>query len=141
MHPYSEYLQKDFFKLENLNEDGDKIKNDFRLTSWGRFLRKYWIDELPQLWNLFKGDISIVGVRALSEEKFNLYSKDLRDLRGKFKPGLLPPYYADLPSNFKELQLSEKKYLLEKSNKRIETDIKYFFKIFFNIIFKNARSS
>jgi lipopolysaccharide/colanic/teichoic acid biosynthesis glycosyltransferase len=141
MYPYSEYLQAHFFKMKNLNEDGDKIKNDVRLTAWGKFLRKHWIDELPQLWNLIKGDLSIVGVRALSEEKFNLYSKDLQDLRSKFKPGILPPYYADLPSNFKEFELSEKKYLLAKLDKRIQTDFKYFFKIIFNIIFKNVRSS
>ena len=141
MYPYSEYLQKTFFKLENLNKDGDKIKNDFRLTTWGKFLRKYWIDELPQLWNLIKGDLTIVGVRALSEDKFKLYSKDLQDLRSKFKPGIFPPYYADLPSNFKELQNSEKKYLQEKLNNPVQTDFKYFFKIIFNIIFKNARSS
>ena len=141
MHPYSEYLQKDFFKIENLNKDGDKIKNDFRLTSWGKLLRKYWIDELPQLWNLIKGDLAIVGVRALSKDKFKLYSKELQDLRTQFKPGILPPYYADLPSNFKELQDSEKKYLQAKSTNSVQTDIKYFFKIIFNIIFKNARSS
>ena len=59
MYPYSEYLQKDLFKLENLNKDGDKIKDDFRLTTWGKYLRKFWIDEIPQLYNIIKGDISI----------------------------------------------------------------------------------
>lgn len=141
MYPYSEYLQSELFKLESLNKDGDKIENDFRVTTWGKYFRKFWIDEIPQILNIIKGDISIVGVRALSKEKFNLYNDELQNLRIKFKPGLLPPYYVDLPSNFNELQASEKKYLEKKSKFPFRTDFEYFFKIINNIIFKGARSS
>ena len=52
MHPYSEFIQEEVFKQNKLNNKG-KLSNDFRLTNWGKFLRKYWIDELPQFFNSF----------------------------------------------------------------------------------------
>ena len=81
MHPYSEYLQAYLYSNIGLNEDGDKINNDFRITTWGKFFRKYWIDELPQLINLLKGELNIVGVRAISLAKFNLYPQEMQRLR------------------------------------------------------------
>lgn len=47
--------------------------------------------------------IDLVGVRALSEHYFNLYPPDLQELRCKFKPGLVPPFYADMPVTFEEI--------------------------------------
>jgi lipopolysaccharide/colanic/teichoic acid biosynthesis glycosyltransferase len=87
------------------------------------------------------GDMKIVGVRPLSSHYFNLYSEDLRQRRIRYKPGLMPPYYADLPVGLEEIQLSEKKYLDEYDKKPLATDIRYFFKGIFNIIFRNARSN
>lgn len=139
MHPYSEYLQSYMYKLNNL-EDGGKFKDDFRITTWGKVLRKIWIDELPQFVNLLRGDISLVGVRALSEHYFSLYPKKIQDLRTKFKPGLVPPYYVDIPNSFDEIIESEEKYLLKKNKHALITDIKYFFKAFYNILFKHAHS-
>ena len=49
MHPYSEYLQDYILKLNGYSETG-KPANDFRLVPYGKFLRRYWIDELPQLY-------------------------------------------------------------------------------------------
>ena len=139
MHPYSEFIQKDLFEKQKLDSSG-KFKDDFRITSWGRIFRKLWIDELPQLINWMRGDVTLVGVRALSEQYFSLYTKELQDLRTKVKPGLLPPYYADLPNSFDAILNSERKYILEKLKKPFITDIKYFFKVIYNIIFRGARS-
>ena len=141
MHPYSEYLQSYLYRKNRLNKDGDKILNDPRVTGWGKFFRKFWIDELPQLYNFLKGDISLVGVRAISKAKYDLYDDDLKSSRIKFKPGLIPPFYVDLPQNFKDFQESERMYLKSKSEKPISTDFKYFFKAIYNILFKGARSS
>ena len=110
MHPYSEYLQNYITKLNGTSK-GDKINDDFRVTPIGSFLRKVWIDELPMLINFIKGDLKLVGVRPLSVEKFKTYPSEIQDLRTKFKPGLVPPFYADMPKNFKELVESETNYL------------------------------
>ena len=66
MYPFSEFIQKDVFEENNLDASG-KFLNDFRITSWGRILRKYFIDEIPQLYNWLRSDISLVGVRAISK--------------------------------------------------------------------------
>jgi len=140
MHPYAEYLQEYLYEL-NGSSTGDKINNDFRVTYWGKFLRKMWLDELPMLINLLKGDIKLVGVRPLRVPKLNIYPEEIKILRNKNKPGLIPPYYADLPKNFDELIMSEKKYLLLYEKNPIKTDIRYFFKVWYNIIIKQARSA
>lgn len=140
MHPYSEYLQDYVYRASSLQENG-KFTNDFRVSSWGKFLRTFWIDELPQLVNFFKGELDLVGVRALSEHYFNLYPPDLQELRCRFKPGLVPPFYADMPRNFDEIIASERNYLLSKQEKPFATDWKYFWKAFWNIMFKHARSN
>jgi lipopolysaccharide/colanic/teichoic acid biosynthesis glycosyltransferase len=140
MHPYAEYLQKYVYEL-NGSVNGDKITNDFRLAGWGKLLRKLWLDELPMIINLFKGEIKLVGVRPLSLYKFNTYPVDLQRLRTSSKPGLIPPFYADMPKNFEELLESERQYLLQYKKNPIKTDIKYFYKCFMNIVIRHARSS
>lgn len=139
MHPYSEYLQDYVYNISALQEGG-KFSDDFRITSWGKVFRSLWIDELPQLINFLKGELSLVGIRALSEHYFNLYPPDLQELRCQFKPGLIPPFYADMPKTFDEIISSERRYLEQKREKPFSTDWKYFWKAFWNIMFKHARS-
>jgi len=139
MHPYSEYLQK--FMFDNFgSESGDKVDKDFRVTSWGICFRRFWIDELPMLINWVKGDLKIVGIRPISLHKFNMYPREVREYRKTFKPGLVPPFYADLPKSFEELIESELRYLKSYEKKPISTDVRYFFKAFYNIVVKKARS-
>jgi lipopolysaccharide/colanic/teichoic acid biosynthesis glycosyltransferase len=105
-------------------------------------MRKFWIDEFPMFYNLLKRDMKLVGVRPLSKQYFNLYSEELRKKRIKHKPGLLPPFYADMPKTLEEIQASEMKYLTECENiGTFRTDTKYFFLILKNILFHKARSS
>ncbi|HRR94512.1 MAG TPA: sugar transferase, partial [Bacteroidales bacterium] len=112
MYPYSEYIQDYVYRIYDLQEGG-KFRNDFRVTSWGAVCRKIWIDELPMLINLFKGNMKMVGVRPLSRQYFDLYRKDVQERRIKYKPGLIPPFYADMPSDLDEIQNSELRYLDE----------------------------
>ena len=64
-----------------------KLEHDPRVTGIGRFLRKSSIDELPQLLNIFKGEMSFVGPRPIVEEELANYGTD-RDLFLSVKPGL-----------------------------------------------------
>lgn len=140
MHPYSEYLQEYIYQHHHLHQSG-KFKTDIRITTIGGFLRRYWLDELPMIINLLKREMKLVGIRPLSTQYFNLYSKELQEQRMRHRPGLLPPYYADMPKTLEAIQESEKKYLdaCEKNGTFI-TDFRYFFLILYHIIFKKARS-
>ena len=68
-------------KTGNLLDDKD------RLTSFGKFLRKTSLDELPSLWNVLKSDMSLVGPRPLLMEYLPLYSKE-QMRRHEVKPGI-----------------------------------------------------
>ena len=140
MHPYSEYLQEYVYKKNNLQQGG-KIKDDFRVSPEGRIFRKIWLDEIPMLYNVIKGDMKLVGVRPLSTHYFNLYNEELQFKRIKTKPGLIPPFYADMPSTLEEIMASEMRYLKSYENSPVATDFRYFLKAMFNILIKRKRSN
>ena len=140
MHAYSEYLQEYIYQQNNLAKGG-KFKNDFRITTLGRFMRKFWIDELPMFINLAKGDMKLVGVRPLSKHYFSLLCDELKEKRSNHKPGLIPPFYADMPKTMDEIQNSELRYLEAYEKKPFRTDWVYFWKAMYNIFVKKARSA
>jgi lipopolysaccharide/colanic/teichoic acid biosynthesis glycosyltransferase len=140
MYPYAEYLQKSIIHQNGLAKNG-KMNGDYRITTWGKYLRKYWIDEFPMLINLIKGDLKLFGVRPLSLDYFSRYPTELQELRIKTKPGLIPPYYVDLPNSFEEILRSEERYLTQYFRSPFMTDFKYFARALWNIIFCGKRSA
>ncbi|MFW6224655.1 MAG: sugar transferase [Bacteroidota bacterium] len=139
MHPYAEYIQDYVYKTNALQEGG-KFSNDFRVTTLGKFFRKTWLDEFPMIINLLKGEMKIIGVRPLSQHYFNLYSEELQKKRVQYKPGLIPPFYADLPETLEDIQNSELNYLNQYDRHPFKTDTRYLFKAIYNIVFKKKRS-
>ncbi len=141
MHPYAEYLQDYILKIHGYAESG-KPANDFRLTPYAKFIRKFWIDELPQLINVLKGEMKLVGIRPVGKRYFQDIPEDLQKLRLTQKPGCIPPYVAlNRKSSLEEVQKAEREYLQEKLKHPYWTDIKYFFKALWNIIIKRKRSA
>lgn len=67
--------------------DGTQLPDHARLTRFGRFLRATSLDELPELWNVFKGDMALVGPRPLLMEYLPLYAPD-QARRHQVRPGL-----------------------------------------------------
>ena len=139
MHPYAEYVQAYLHQTNGLDQGG-KFKNDFRVIKGGRVIRKYWLDEIPMLYNLLRGDLKLVGIRPISEHYFSLYPADAQAIRTRHKPGLIPPFYADLPQTFDEIVQSELAYLSAYEAAPIATDLRYFRRILTNIVFNKARS-
>ena len=141
MHPYSEYLQ-DY--VVNANGYGKKGKpaNDFRVPLWGKIMRRFWRDELPQLINVLKGEMKLVGIRPVSQRYFQDIPTEMQKLRITQKPGCVPPYVAlNRNSDVMSVLQAEKEYLEAKLRNPYFTDCKYFAKAIFNIIIRSKRSS
>ena len=140
MHPFAEYLQEYMYEKSGL-EQGGKFKDDFRISTLGKLMRVFWLDELPMLVNLLRGEMKLFGVRPLSRQYFELYTPELREKRIKYKPGLIPPYYVDMPKTIEEIIASELKYLDAYEKHPFATDFRYFWRAVYNIVVKRYRSS
>jgi lipopolysaccharide/colanic/teichoic acid biosynthesis glycosyltransferase len=142
MAPYSEYVQQFIYERNGLSGlgDGAKFVDDPRITTLGRFCRRYWIDELPMLYNLLRGDLKIFGVRPISKHYFSLYPEDFQQYRNKFKPGLIPPVYVELPKSLEDTVDIERRYLQAYERSPWRTDISYLFRALYNIFIKRVRS-
>jgi lipopolysaccharide/colanic/teichoic acid biosynthesis glycosyltransferase len=79
------------YKFRSMNDarsaDGELLGDEVRLTALGKWLRKLSLDELPQLWNVLKGDMSLVGPRPLLMEYLPLYSA-VQARRHAVRPGI-----------------------------------------------------
>lgn len=134
MLPNAEEMIKDF-NDEQLKEfkENYKLKKDPRITKVGRFLRKTSLDELPQLINILKGELSIVGPRPVIQEELERYGENAEKFLSVM-PGLTGYWQANGRSlTTYEQRMKMELYYVE--NCTLLLDIKIFFKTIF-IVFK-----
>ncbi len=128
----AEKLQSKYKKLNEANGPVFKIRNDPRLTKFGKFLYNTGLDELPQLINVLKGEMSLVGPRPLPtyEAKKLTRSQKIREL---VKPGITSSWVIKGSHNlsFKEWMRLDKEYVIKAT---LLTDISIILKTSIQII-------
>ncbi|MDO4831204.1 MAG: sugar transferase, partial [Clostridia bacterium] len=107
-------------------EKNFKLENDPRVTKIGKFLRKTSLDELPQLFNILKGDIAFIGPRPVTQAETELYGSN-RELLLSIRPGLTGFWASNGRSDtsYKRRRAMELYYV---KNRSFGFDIKIFFK-------------
>lgn len=116
-------------------EENFKLKNDARVTKIGKVLRKTCIDEIPQLLNILKGDMTLIGPRPIVEKEIEKYNNVDRQKLLKQKPGLIGYWqvYANKNTTYEKRKEMELYYV---DNANFFFDIKIFFKSIATIIWK-----
>ena len=103
-----------------------KMENDPRITKVGAFLRKTSIDELPQFYNVFKGDMSLVGTRPPTADEFEKYNQYYRR-RISMTPGLTGMWQVNGRSDIEDFDDVVKYDLMYIDNWSLRLDIKILF--------------
>lgn len=128
-----------FKSLKNeKNKQGRLLEISERVTPFGQLIRKYSMDELPQLFNVIKMDMSIVGPRPLESSYINLYSK-IQSKRHNVKPGItgLAQIYGRNSITWKR-RFQYDIYYVRKKN--LCLDLYIIFKTFFKVLFPRGIS-
>ena len=137
MVPDAEAMIQDFDeKMMKEFKENYKLKNDPRITKVGKFLRKTSLDELPQIWNILIGDLSIVGPRPVIKEELEKYGKN----KNKFLsiiPGLTGYWQANGRSTttYEDRMKMELYYV---DNRSLWLDVKIFFKTIISVFKKEG---
>lgn len=121
----AEKLQQELWKQKDVDGPVFKMKYDPRITRVGRFLRRTSLDELPQLWNVFKGEMSLIGPRPLIMDEMR-FNPRWRDIRLTVKPGITGLWQINGrgENSFHEWIEHDITYVM---NQRISMDLKILF--------------
>lgn len=120
-------MKKDLMEKNEMDGLMFKMENDPRIFGIGKFMRKFSIDELPQFWNVLKGEMSLVGTRPPTEEEFEQYELHHKARLG-IKPGLTGMWQVSGRSdikNFEEIVALDTQYI---SNWSLGMDIRILFR-------------
>ena len=122
--------------LNECDENGDLLSDEIRLTKFGKLLRSTSLDELPELFNILKGDLSIVGPRSLLVDYLPYYS-DYERQRHTVKGGLTPPevLYNNIMPTWEEQFKYEVNYA---NNVSFILDLKILFATFKGVFKRNS---
>lgn len=123
----AEHMKKDLMEQNEMNGLMFKMEADPRIFPVGKFMRKYSIDELPQFWNVLKGDMSLVGTRPPTEDEFEQYELHHKARLG-IRPGLTGMWQVSGRSdikNFEEIVALDTQYI---SNWSLSMDIRILFR-------------
>ena len=96
-------MKKDLMAQNEMKGLMFKMENDPRIFGIGKFMRKYSIDELPQFWNVLKGDMSLVGTRPPTVEEFKQYELHHKARLG-IRPGLTGMWQVSGRSDIKDFE-------------------------------------
>lgn len=127
MHPDADERLQDLLKsnaeMQNEWENARKLKNDPRVTPIGQFLRKTSLDELPQFWNVLKGDLSVVGPRPIVKDEVEKYYGVKAQKILSIRPGLTGIWQTSGRSDtcYKKRVLMDEHYV---DNRSLLLDIK-----------------
>jgi len=136
--------QKQFFihKFRTMTEEKDENGNYFpdekRLTRWGKYLRSTSLDELPELINIIKGDMSIIGPRPMPT-RYLPYMSGEENRRHNVRGGLIPPeiMYGDTAPTWEEQFSYEVKY---SDHVTFKTDLEIFIHVFKMLLKRNKEN-
>lgn len=130
------------YKFRSMNnkkdKDGNLLPDSQRITKWGKFMRKTSLDELPQLFNILSGKMTIVGFRPRLVKDVVFYDKDVLE-NYTATPGLTGPIQTGSRNecSWEEIFKTDKEYI---SNISFKTDIKLIFKTFVSVFTKKGES-
>lgn len=103
MYVDAEERKKELMKNNEMQGNMFKMENDPRIIPIGHFMRKFSIDELPQFWNVLKGEMSLVGTRPPTEDEFEQYAYHHKARLG-IKPGLTGMWQVSGRSKIKDFE-------------------------------------
>jgi len=114
-----------------------KNENDPRITRVGKFLRRTSLDELPQFWNVLKGEMSLVGTRPPTQDEVELYELHHWE-RLKVKPGMTGEWQTQGRSDVKDFEEIVRLDLAYQQNWSVGYDIKLILKTIQVVVKKNG---